>query len=83
MELVAVWSSFKTPLEGHIQDLSLPPKRKGQTVIWNSQPPNELWCELSIEKSTVAESKRNNLSDRAIRQLIIAVHEEFCSDIRG
>lgn len=79
MKLIATRRAIKTPKEGGVENLGLPAKREGGTAFRNSEPPNKLRCEVGINKRSVSKSERNDLGDRTICQLIIAVHEKFGS----
>lgn len=79
MKLIATHHAIKMLKEGGVKNLSLPAEQEGGTVFWNSELPKKLWCEVGINKCSISKSKRNDLSDQTICQLIIAVHEKFSS----
>jgi hypothetical protein len=70
-----------TPKERRVKDIGLPEEREGGTAFWDSEPPNELGCKVSINKGSISKSERDDLTYRTICQLIIAVHEKFSSGI--
>lgn len=79
MKLIATRRVIKMLKEGRVKNLWIPTERKGETAFWNSELPNELWCEFGINKHSISKSERNDLSDRTICQLVIAMHEKFGS----